>query len=66
LAEKHARPLCCIELGNEDVEKFQNWIITENIGVLNVAGPRESSHDGIGQLAESFLVKALACEVGES
>ncbi|MFK7767998.1 MAG: putative molybdenum carrier protein [Mariniblastus sp.] len=37
-----------------------DWIVQNNIGVMNVAGPRESSSPGIAKLAEAFLVKALS------
>ena len=65
LAQKHHRPHLCIDL--EDFEAstglspadINNWICDHNIGVLNVAGPRESSSPGITKMAEAFLVKAM-------
>ena len=37
-------------------ERFINWILNENIGVLNVAGNRESKFPGIRNWAYTFLV----------
>lgn len=69
LAGKHRRPSICFDL-DEDIasvtdtyQAFSKWIEANNISVLNVAGPRESSSQGIGMRAESFLVKALAGQV---
>ena len=68
LAGKHHRPRICFDLaeiasGNTDMfQSFASWIETNNIGVLNVAGPRESTCRGIGMQAEAFLVKALAVD----
>ena len=66
-AKKHIRPLLCIDLEDppqfdpeEDVSPVMAWILQHNIGVLNVAGPRESSTGGIARMAEAFLVKALS------
>ena len=39
-----------------------DWIADNNIGVMNVAGPRESSSPGIAKKVEAFLVKALRAE----
>jgi hypothetical protein len=40
-------------------EKLLSWLKTNQIGVLNVAGPRESSAPGIASQAESFLIASL-------
>jgi hypothetical protein len=64
LAQKHHRPFLCIDLDEfaqkEDLvpSSILNWIADQNIGVLNVAGPRESSSPGIGKMVEAFLVSA--------
>jgi hypothetical protein len=68
LTGKHRRPSICIDLAESDdsktdmLQSFATWIETNNIGVLNVAGPRESTCRGIGMQAEAFLVKALAVD----
>ena len=41
------------------------WIQDNQIGVLNVAGPRESTSPGIGKQAEMFLVQTLQTVFGE-
>lgn len=57
LAGKHKRPRLAIDLAESDsqAESVRDWIVAKNIGVLNVGGPRESSHKGIGRQAEQFL-----------
>jgi hypothetical protein len=63
LALKHGRPLSCVDLESFHEEEFArllDWIESQNIQVLNVAGPRESSCEGVGKQAEQFLVVALA------
>ena len=63
LAAKHRRPCLVLDLISQTQEQlyshFFDWLCEENIGVLNVAGPRESTAPGIGQLAERFLISAL-------
>ena len=64
LANDHKRPCLVIELSEGDVNQsdvacVQRWLSASNIGVLNVAGPRESSSTGIGVLTERFLLAVL-------
>lgn len=40
-------------------EQVVLWIQSENVGVLNVAGPRESTSPTITKAAESFLIKVF-------
>lgn len=61
LARELGRPCLLVDLGSDtEWESSQHevaqWIAEQNIGVLNVAGPRESSNPGIGKLAERFLL----------
>ena len=64
-AKKHGRPCLALDLA-EDVDqatrinKVCDWVIRENLHVLNVAGPRESSSPGITKLSEEFLAAAFA------
>ena len=55
---------------DEEVQKVNAWIEKENVNVLNVAGPRESSSPGIGGVARMFLLRVfeshVAGEVGAS
>lgn len=65
LALKHRRPLICIDLENlsEDaLERVCLWIEEYRIGVLNIAGPRDSNCQGIGKQVERFLVNLLRLE----
>lgn len=41
----------------EEIEKVVSWLEAENVNVLNVAGPRESTSPGIGGIARMFLLK---------
>ena len=57
----------CRELGrpvflvNEGVRpsELTTWLVANYVGVLNVAGNRESMAPGIGARAERFLIAAL-------
>lgn len=40
---------------DEDVQQLLNWLQRESIGVLNVAGPRESKRPGIYSLTSELL-----------
>ena len=56
LAESHQRPRLVIDLdGAADVEAVRRWLTDGQVGVLNVAGPRESQSPGIAALAAEFL-----------
>ena len=41
----------------DEIEKVISWLEAENVNVLNVAGPRESTSPGIGGIARMFLLK---------
>jgi hypothetical protein len=56
LAEKRGKPCLVVDLTREaDAGKVREWIREHGIAVLNVAGPRESSAQGIYDLAIKFL-----------
>lgn len=67
LARKLGRPRCEVDISglcdwnderlNQEIQSVAHWIEGSNIGVLNVAGPRESSSVGIGSAAQAFLVR---------
>jgi hypothetical protein len=69
LAKKHARLMLTVDIDAIDDRKDDHigeagqrllaWIQDNQIGVLNVAGPRESTSPGIGKQAEMFLVQTL-------
>jgi len=59
LAAKCAKPCLLVNLGKKaDPSLVLQWIVENEIRVLNVAGPRESSCPGIRQAAHEF-VRAL-------
>ena len=56
VARRRQRPLLLIDLTRPVFpEVVREWIEAEEIGVLNVAGPRESQNPGIGEEAKGFL-----------
>jgi hypothetical protein len=60
LARRHKKPSLVIDLQQSaDPSSFRNWLEKKQIGVLNVAGPRESEYPGIYRLAFRFLLNAL-------
>lgn len=62
MAHRHRRPCLSIDLTKVDSKVYGElcrWLQENNIAVLNVAGPRESSSPGITQTATGFLIKAL-------
>lgn len=62
MAEKHERPLWVIDLNRifeDTAERLREWLKNNQIKVLNVAGPRESTNPGISQLADAFLRELL-------
>jgi predicted Rossmann fold nucleotide-binding protein DprA/Smf involved in DNA uptake len=60
LAVKQKKPFLVVELpGLKKIQTARSWIIDNQIKILNVAGPRESSDKNIYQLATDFMVKLL-------
>jgi Circularly permutated YpsA SLOG family len=57
-ARDFRRPLLVLDpLGPEsELASALEWLNGQDVQVLNVAGPRESSQPGIGQLAEQLLL----------
>jgi hypothetical protein len=61
MTRKHRKPSLRIDLLAEpSPETVRQWINENDIRVLNVAGPRESSHRGIAQQAQQFMVSIFA------
>src|SRR5574340_1479478 len=61
LAQAHARPCMRVDWDHgPSPEDVRCWIETQRVGVLNVAGPRESQSPGIGAMATEFLQQVLA------
>lgn len=60
LAAKCGKPCLLVKLGKTaDPMLVRRWITENDIRVLNIAGPRESSCPGIHQAAHNFLRKLL-------
>jgi hypothetical protein len=60
LAQRLGRPYLVVLLGGgAAVGEVLEWLRFNQIGILNVAGPRESTASGIYQEARQFMVKLL-------
>jgi hypothetical protein len=60
-ARRLGRPLLVVDLREEpDPAAARRWIADGAVGVLNVAGPRESQDPGIGAAARAFLDEVFA------
>ena len=56
LARRQGQPLLVLDLDRDpSPDEAWRWIEARGIGVLNVAGPRESQRPGIGPEARAFL-----------
>ena len=61
VARRLGKPCLVIDLGaRPDAAAVREWIATHDVGVLNVAGPRESQRPGIGDDARAFLRDVLS------
>jgi hypothetical protein len=62
LARQHRKPCLIVDLDRPVApEEVRTWIAAEGVRVLNVAGPRESSHPGVQERAAGFMRRVLAC-----
>jgi hypothetical protein len=60
LLGRKRKPVLRVDLDESpDPRAVAEWIASERIRVLNVAGPRESECPGVGTRAKRFLEKAL-------
>lgn len=60
-AHKHARPCLLVDLDHSpSPDEVREWIGTNEVAILNVAGPRESSAPGTALQAQRFLEQVLA------
>jgi hypothetical protein len=60
VARRLGRPCHLVELGaRARVVDLRDWLTAHRIRVLNVAGPRESTHPGIGAEAAALLRRLL-------
>jgi hypothetical protein len=62
-ARQQARHVLVVDLGDSpSPQPARAWLELHEVGVLNVAGPRESENPGIADQARAFLRLLLACE----
>ena len=55
--KKTAKPYFIADPGSEDnLDQVRDWLENQEIGVLNIAGPRESNLPGIYDLSYQFLL----------
>lgn len=60
LAKRHDKPCLVIDLAAPPAPAtVVDWMSTHAIRLLNVAGPRESTHPGIGRRAVAYLERVL-------
>lgn len=61
LARKHGKPVVVVPLESKDAQRtVAAWICAEKVGVMNVAGPRESGNPGIYARTRAFLINVLS------
>lgn len=66
LAVRHGRPHLAVDLDDApDANVVAAWLDAHRIDVLNVAGPRESTHPGIHERAAAFLDRVVDAVVGD-
>jgi len=56
----YAKSCIMVDPGSKDQLMTRNWLKTIDVGILNVAGPSESSFPGVYQSAYSFLIQILS------
>ena len=60
MAKKHAKPVLSMDLAEQwDPAQVLVWLTENQVETLNVAGPRESSHPGIGEQSRQLLIEVL-------
>jgi hypothetical protein len=61
IARRLGKPCRTVDLSrNPDAAAVEDWIVGNQIAILNVAGPRESKTPGIYEEAVQFLPRLLA------
>jgi predicted Rossmann-fold nucleotide-binding protein len=61
MARRHGKPVLVVQLENDaDPKTVSSWAGAQGVGVLNVAGPRESKRPGVYELALEFMRRLLA------
>lgn len=67
LAARHMRPSLVVDLDDPPAPaSVITWLRANGVGVLNVAGPRESTRPGISGRAAAYLDEVLTCAAREA
>ena len=53
------KPGLSVSIDAKNVQKVRDWLKSERPEILNVAGPRESSHVGVFHRSMDFLLRVL-------
>ena len=59
VAAKRKKPCLVVDLASADVAAIRHWLTEHRVGVLNLAGPRESSSPGVHARATELLLRLL-------
>ena len=55
---KHGKPCLVVQLDQEpETAPVRHWVKDHSIHILNIAGPRESKHPGLHDIAVAFLCR---------
>ena len=66
VARDLGKPLRIVDLAeSDDVEPVAAWLRERGVGVLNVAGPRESTAPGVYEQARRFVTRLLRALRGD-
>lgn len=61
MAKKHAKPFCLVDMNSDwDQAEVRDWLSEQQIVILNVAGPRESSQPGILVESRDAVISILS------
>ena len=60
VAVSEGKPHLCVAMGDDAVGAIRDWLRQWKPMALNIAGPRESSHPGIGSRAFDLLISVFA------
>ena len=65
LAKEHAKPLMRVRIDRPiPLDAFVRWLLDNQIGVLNIAGPRGSSHPSLQEDAKQIVLKLFSASEG--
>lgn len=59
ICRRVGKPELSVRIETNSIQKVRNWLKSLQPETLNVAGPRESSHDGIFHRSMDFLLRVL-------